>query len=382
MARTSVEIGRLGGIRVRLDVSLLLALPFLAWMFARAIPDLAQLSHLSPEGIPGPRWAWGLALAAGLFLSVLLHELAHCWVLVRRGGQVTAITLLVIGGVTEVAQPPGDPAAEARVAVAGPAASLLLALAAGGLSAAALHLGLVVAAFPLAVLARVNLALGMFNLLPAFPMDGGRVLRAVLARRRSAAEATRIAANLGKAFAALFAVVGFATTNPLLLLVAFFVWAGAHAEEHDVLVRALLGDLRVREIMTPSPSAVAPDDTVFAVGERMLRERRVAMPVSDHGRAAGFVRLEAVERLPVEERRRTPASAVMEAARLVAPADRVVDVLAQLRPGGTDHLAVAEDGRLVGVVSSFDLARGLRLRELAASQHAPAAGWQRPGDPR
>lgn len=372
MARTAIDIGRVGGIRVRLDVTLLLALPFLAWMFARAVPELAAMAHLPAERLAGPRWAWGLALAAGLFVSVLLHELAHCWVLVRRGGRVTAITLLVIGGVTEAAEPPSDPGTEARVAVAGPAASLLLSLVATGLGALALRLGLAPAAFLLAVLGRVNLALGIFNLLPAFPMDGGRVVRAVLARRRSAAEATRIAAHLGKAFAVLFAIFGVATGNPLLVLIAFFVWAGAHAEEQEVLARALLGDLRVREIMTPAPSAVAPEDSVFAVGERMLRERRVALPVTDHGRAAGFVRLEAVERLPLEERRTTPASAAMEPARIVAPGDRVVDVLSQLRQGGPDHLAVAEDGRLVGVVSSFDLARGLRLRALATSQH-PAA---------
>ncbi len=373
MARTGLEIGRVGGIRIRLDVTLLLALPFLAWMFARAVPELAGLAGVPPERLPGPRWAWGLALAAGLFVSVLLHELAHCLVLVRRGGRVRAITLMVIGGVTEVSEPLADMRAEARVAVAGPAASLALAIA-FGLCSAALRAGTPAAAFALETLARINVALGLFNLLPAFPMDGGRVLRAVLARRRSAAEATRIAANVGKAFAAFFAAVGFAGGNPLLILVAFFVWAGAHAEEHDVLVRALLGDLRVSEIMTPSPSAVAPDETVFAVGERMLRERRVALPVSDGGRAAGFVRLEAVEKLPVEERRRTKVSAAMEPARVVAPGDRVVDVIAQLEPKGSDHLAVADDGRLVGVVSSFDLSRGLRLRQLAATQHPPPAG--------
>ncbi|WP_242340489.1 MULTISPECIES: site-2 protease family protein [Anaeromyxobacter] len=373
MARTGLEIGRVGGIRIRLDVTLLLALPFLAWMFARAVPELAGLAGVPPERLPGPRWAWGLALAAGLFVSVLLHELAHCFVLVRRGGKVRAITLMVIGGVTEVAEPLADMRAEARVAVAGPAASLALALLAAGLSAAALRAGAQPAAFALEALARVNVALGVFNLLPAFPMDGGRVLRAVLARRRSAAEATRIAANVGKAFAAFFAALGFAAGNPLLILVAFFVWAGAHAEEHDVLVRAMLGDLRVREIMTPSPSAVTSDETVFAVGERMLRERRVALPVIEGGRAAGFVRLEAVEKLPVEERRTTQVSAAMEPARVVAPGDRVVDVIAELQPRGNDHLAVADDGRLVGVVSSFDLARGLRLRQLAATQHPPPA---------
>lgn len=373
MIGTGFEIARIRGIRVRLDVTFLLVLPFLAWMFARGLADSARMTGIPPDRIAGPPWAWGLGLALGLFLSVLLHELAHCWILVRRGGRVRSITLLMIGGVTEVEELPRDRTSEAGIAIAGPVASLLLGVGLALLGALALRLDLSGPGFALRFLGRLNLVLGVFNLLPAFPMDGGRILRGVLARRKSPVEATRIAAGLGKAFAALFAALGLVSANLLLLLVAFFVWAGAHAEERDILVRAVLGDLRVREIMTPSPSAVAPDDSVFEVAERMLRERRVALPVSEAGRAVGFARLEVVERLPFDARRSTPVRELMDAPDIVAPGDRVVDVLARLGPRRADHLAVAEDDRLVGVVSSYDVTRGLRLRPLEVSQHATAA---------
>jgi Zn-dependent protease len=372
MGRAGFEIARIGGIRIRVDVTFLLVLPFLAWILARSFGEAARVSGIAPELIVGPRWAWGLGLALGLFVSVLLHELAHCWLLLRRGGRVGSITLLMIGGVTEMTQAPRDPTKEAGIALAGPAASLLLGAAAAILAPLALRFGTPGVAFALFFLGRMNLMLGIFNLLPAFPMDGGRILRGVLARRRSPVEATRIAASLGKVFAVLFAAVGFLSTNLILILVAFFVFAGAKAEEQEVLARAVLGDLRVREIMTADPSAVAPEDTLFAVADRMLRERRVALPVSDAGRFVGFVRLEAVERLPVETRRTTPVRAAMQPAATVAPGDRVVDAIRLLGPRDADHLAVAEEGRLVGVVSAFDFARGLQLGELAASQHAPA----------
>ena len=370
MARTGFELGRIGGMRIRADVSFLLVLPFLAWMLTRSFGDAARAAGLAPEQVPGPRWAWGLGLAVGLFGSVLLHELAHCWMLIRGGGQVGSITLFMIGGVTEMTAPPRDPRHEAGVALAGPALSLMLGAAAVVLSPLALRLGDPGASFALFYLGQMNVGLGVFNLLPAFPMDGGRILRAVLARRRSAVEATRIAARLGKVFAAIFAALGLVTVNLILLLVAFFVFVGAQAEEQGVIVRAVLGDLRVRDIMTAQPSVVAPDDTLFDVADRMLRERRVALPVSEAGGVLGFVRLEDVKRLSVDARRATRAREVMGPAVSVAPEDRVVDAIRLLGKPGADHLAVATNGRLVGVVSSFDFSRALRLGELASSQAA------------
>lgn len=147
-------------------------------------------------------------------------------------------------------------------------------------------------------LAYLNVVLGLFNLLPAFPMDGGRILRGVLAERWGLLRATRVAARAGKAFAVLFAIAGFVSVNLLLMAIAFFVYVGAEAESRNVLVKAVLGHIRVRDLMGSQPRPVEPSLSVFEVGERMLRERRVAFPVVEGGNVLGVVGLEDVQRVP------------------------------------------------------------------------------------
>jgi Zn-dependent protease/predicted transcriptional regulator len=371
VSRTALEVGRIGGVRIRLDASLVLALPLLAWAVASGFEAAARLAGVDAARIPGPRWAWGLGLAVALFASVLLHELAHCWVLVRRGGRVGGVTLSLIGGATEMAAPPRDARHEAGIALAGPAASLALGLAAGALSILALRRGATGPGFALSYLGRLNVGLALFNLLPAFPMDGGRVLRAWLLRRRSAVEATRTAANLGKAFAAAFAALGFVSSNLVLLLVAFVVFAGATAEEQGVVVQAVLGELRVEDVMTASPVTVGPEASLREVAARMVHGRRVALPVCDGARPLGLVRLQRVERTPAERRRATLARDAMEPAPTVSPGAPALDALRLLGAGRADHVLVVEDGALVGILAAFDLQRALRLHRLAASEAGP-----------
>ena len=215
-------LARIRGIPIRIHVTFLLVLPFLAYAFGSGLADAARLAGVSPDRIVGSRWAWGLGLALGLFASVLLHEVAHSLHAIRHAGQVRAITLFMIGGV--------------------------------------------------------------FNLLPAFPMDGGRILRGVLARRLGAVRATRIAARLGRAFAVLFAVLGFLRLDVILLVISFVVYVGAESEYRQVVTRAALGGLRVRDFMSPLDAGAAADEPLLAVAARMVRERRTCYPVTDRDR--------------------------------------------------------------------------------------------------
>ncbi|HTP26867.1 MAG TPA: CBS domain-containing protein, partial [Anaeromyxobacteraceae bacterium] len=225
------------------------------------------------------------------------------------------------------------------------------------------------ARFALFYLAELNLFVGLFNLLPAFPMDGGRILRALLAARRGPVRATQIAAGVGKMFAIGFAIWGFLTANFILILIAFFVFIGAEGEQHAVLTRAVLGEMRVSELMAPQPVAVAPDDTLFEVGERMLSEKRLSFPVTEGGRLLGTVTYETVERVPLERRRQTPVSSAMIPVATIGPADQVSDALRRFSDSRTMSLVVVDGDRLVGTLSQFDVVRGLRLQELAAAQH-------------
>ncbi|WP_248359796.1 site-2 protease family protein [Anaeromyxobacter oryzae] len=365
----------IGGIPIRIHVTFLIVLPFLAFSFGQSFVGAARLAGIPPERLGGPPWAWGLALAVALFASVLVHELAHSLYAVRRGGKVRGITLLMIGGVSELAAPPRS---EALMALAGPATSLAL----GGafIGVARLFRGeLPNVSFAVFYLGQLNLWLGAFNLLPAFPMDGGRVLRGALTRRMGPVRATRIAARFGRGFAVVFAMLGFLTANVLLLLVSFVVYAGAEGEARDVELRAALGDLRVGDVASPLTSELGAGDTLLAVADRMRRERRTAYPVVGEGRVVGIVTAHAVRRVPAERRGDVLAGEVAREATLAAASDRVVDALHVLgRPGAPELVVVVDGGRPVGTLSQLDVERAIELRELEPPPVAGAAPHDAP----
>jgi len=168
-------------------------------------------------------------VAIALFACVLVHELAHSLYALRKGGRVRDITLLMVGGVSQMSEPPKEVKHEAIMALAGPLVSFALGAEFHLLRLLADHASFNLR-FALFYLGILNLALGAFNLLPAFPMDGGRILRAVLATRMGLVQATRTAAKVGKVFAVVFGVLGVLTINMLLVLIAFFMFIGAEGE--------------------------------------------------------------------------------------------------------------------------------------------------------
>lgn len=367
--KLELRIATVRGIPIRIHITFVLVLPFLAYGFASQLSAVARFAGI-PEGrLGGSPWLWGFGLTLALFASVLLHEMAHAVYALRRGGRVRGIMLLPIGGVAELAEAPPKPGQEAVMALVGPATSLLLGAAFHVAFRATLGLRNFELSFGLYYLGYLNLSLGVFNLLPAFPMDGGRILRGILARKKGPLRATRIAAGVGKAFAVAFAVLGLLSSNLVLMLVAIFVFVGAAAEERAVLLRAVLGDLRVREVMTPQAEAIPAGETLYDAGERMLRERRLAFPVTDDGRVLGVLSIERVERIPLERRRMLRASEVAVQVPPVDPEDRVSEALRILDERHLSHVPVAHDGHLVGTLSRSEVARGLLLRELEASQH-------------
>lgn len=371
--RSGFKIATVAGIPIRIHITFLIVLPFLALTFGRSFEAAARLADVPPDALGGPPWLWGLGVALALFASVLLHELAHSLYALRKGGRVRAITLLMVGGVSEITEPPRTPRQEAIMAFVGPATSLALGAAALALFWAARELPWFSARFALFYLAQLNIVLGLFNLLPAFPMDGGRILRGVLTPRTGLVRATQIAAAVGKVFAVLFAIVGLASGNILLLLVAFFVYVGAEGESRHVLTRTLLGELKVGDVMTPRSAVVSADDSVAEVADRMLREKRLHFPVTDASGVVGVVALEAIRRLPPAQWSELRVRDSMSPAVVVSVDDKVRDALGLFAQHRVPQLCVVADGRLVGTVSEVEVVRGLKLRELSEAQHGP--GW-------
>lgn len=360
------------GIPIRINVSLVVFLPILAWLigsggqieiYAGFIEGLTgegfDLDVLRAGSTP---WVIGVTAAVGLFVSVTLHELGHSWVALRYGLSIESITLWILGGIAALSSVPREWDREFWIAIAGPITSVLV----GAVCYAGLLVvpsGLPVVRFVVGWLAIVNVTLAAFNLLPAFPMDGGRILRAVLARSRPYASATRIAGRIGVVFAILFAVVGVLSFNPILLLLALFVYGAATTESRTVLVDELLEGITVGDIMTRDPQTVGADATVAAFVDRMIRERQTVYPVTDAGGdVVGVVALENLRRVKERDRDTTRVDAVMREVPRVASTADAFDTLALLAQAGTTTALVEEDGAVAGVLSEADYSHALTIQ--------------------
>jgi len=364
------KIGSIRGIPIRVHFTLLLILPLLAFAFARAFRDAARLAEVPPDQVTGNPLLWGLGLAVALFVSVLLHELAHSLYALRKGGQVRDITLMMVGGVSQISEMPREPKHEAMMAFVGPLLSIVLGILLYGIHALLADTHSFQLRFAMFYLGGLNLFLGFFNLLPAFPMDGGRILRALLTPRLGAVRATRSAAGIGKGFAVLFALFGLYTMNVLLILIAVFVYMGAESEKRAVLVKSLIGRLHVRDLMSPQVLTLPPEATVYEAAERMLRDRRLALAATRDGQLLGLVTLEGVQTVSAERRHQVLAGEIAQRAPAVQPDDDAASALRIMNETNAPQLAVvAEDGSLIGSIDREDILRGLKLSELEATQH-------------
>jgi Zn-dependent protease/CBS domain-containing protein len=373
--RGTFRIFTIRGIPIRIHYSFLLVLPFLALLFGRVFKTAALHAEVPPALLHGSPWLWGLGVAIGLFAAVLVHELAHALYALSKGIAVRDITLLMIGGVSQIAEQPKKSREEAIMALVGPITSLvlggifyLLFLSTRGIAYFDLR-------FALFYLSQLNLALGIFNLIPAFPMDGGRVLRAALVPRLGMLRATRAAAIAGKTFAVIFGILGLFSFNILLILVALFVYFGAEGESQQALVRTTLGHIKVRDLMAARTTSVDARASVSSTAETMIRERRLALPVTDSALGFGMVTLEDVRRVPPERQEKMSTAQVAHRVATVEPDDEVWKAVRIMDTEGVPQLPVVEQGQLVGTIAHGDVARGIRLHELAvATARRAAAG--------
>jgi Zn-dependent protease/predicted transcriptional regulator len=363
--RGSVTLGHVRGIPIRAHFTLLFILPYLAYVMAVRFEAVARQAGVVGQSMVLPPAMWGILLAVALFACVLLHELGHSLLALRYGGRVSSITLMLLGGVSELKGMPRTPRNEALVAAAGPFVSFVL----GGIALALYRL--VPTAFPdvrfgLFYIGEINLALAIFNILPAFPMDGGRVLRAVLSAHWSRLRATQIAAATGTAFAGLFVVFGLFSGNILLALIGLFVWSGARAETEMVVQDELVRGLTVRDVMIPASEVLQATEPATRAAARMAVTHATALPVVENGDLVGVLAAHHLETLKPEERDRTPVAALVdrEAPRLDAD-DPLPAALERMAEKRTEEAPVLHQDHIVGILDVSDLGRLVRLRRLA-----------------
>jgi Zn-dependent protease len=365
MFEQGLTVMRVRGIPVRLHLSLLLFLPYVAFAATRQYRFLAESAGVPPDDLHLPPVFWGVLLAVGLFVAVLVHELAHSLVAIRSGARVRSITLMMLGGVSLIE---GDlpPRREAWMAFVGPLTSFAI--------AAASYLLYRFAPLPLEVaiailsFALTNGLLAVFNLLPAFPMDGGRVVRGLLAGRLGPDRATVVAARIGQGMAVLFAAWAMFTFNLILLLIAWFVWSGAAAEQQRLtLVRALRG-LPVTDFMSERLGDAWTDETVGDVLRRLMRGglagARVLERRDEEGaRLAGVVTAEDLEGAAERGGATAPVAAAMDdAPRAVHTADDAAEVLGEMSRAPAHAVVVldAED-HVVGLITPSEIRRAVAL---------------------
>ncbi len=359
----AVTIGSIARIPVRVHWSFLIALPLLAMVFGQNVAHAAAVVGADPRSLAGPLTLWGVGLTLALFVSVLAHELAHAIYARRKGAAVHDITLLMIGGVSRIGEP-SRARHEAIMALAGPGASLAIGIAAAALEVA-VPAGWIGARVALVLVAEMNILLGLFNLVPAFPMDGGRVLRALLVARVGLLRATQIASLVGKVFAAAFVAAGILGGGLFLVLIGGFVFLGAEAEARQARMKSALGRVRVRDLMSGPVGAIEAHDSVRAAAERMVREHRTAYPVVDHGHVVGVLTLGDVRKVPGDLRARVEAAEVAHRAQPVGPDDEAWTAFRAIVESDVPVLPVVDHGELIGAIDQSAIMRGVELGGLA-----------------
>lgn len=339
----SLKLGRLFGIDVYLHFTFLLLLGFLSFYFWRTTNDAGAALR-------------GVAFVAALFGCVVLHELGHSLMARRYGIKTHDITLLPIGGVARLEKMPEKPMQEFWVALAGPAVNVAIALVLlVGLAATdglvPLNEASVTGDFFWQRLMALNVVLVVFNLLPAFPMDGGRVLRALLSLRLGRRRATAIAANVGQAMAIGFGLLGF-FSNPFLIFIGIFVFLGAQAEAGLVEMQSTLAGLRVRDAMMSRYRTLSPEDTLDKAVTELLAGSQHDFPVMENDRPVGILRRNDLVKALAEGRRDATVAQAMcrdcEGVDETAPLQGAVETM-RLRQCTT--VPVMAGGRMAGLLT-------------------------------
>ncbi len=320
-----------------------------------------------------------VAFIFALFTCVVLHELGHALTAKRFGIQTRDITLLPIGGLARLESIPERPSQELLIAIAGPLVNVVIA---GGLVVLILAMGVTLEAPSepgrglmfqslLVNLAFVNVLLVAFNMLPAFPMDGGRVLRAILATRLSFEKATDIAAKVGGVMAFLFAGIALVSWNPVLLFIALFVFIGGQAENRATHTRSVLRGLRVRDAMLTELRTLRPGDSLGSAVDLLLAGSQQDFPVLDHDRVVGLLTRDRLLRaLAQGSTGQTIESAMDNSARGIDADTLLIEAMEQLNQGAP-AAPVLEHGELVGLLTTENVGELLMLREAGVNARRP-----------
>jgi Zn-dependent protease/CBS domain-containing protein len=376
----SFRIARIAGINIEANVSWLVVVVLLAFSLA-----VTWFPSAAPGQSAATYWILGFIAALLLFASVLLHELAHSLVARARGLPVSSITLFIFGGVSNLQQEPQSPGVEFQMAVVGPLTSLVI----GGVS---LFLGTAIGhnsplvSATLTYLGIANLLLGVFNMIPGFPLDGGRVLRSILWKATGSMQrATRWASLVGQIVAYLFILWGILqvfTGNFIgglwIGFIGWFLLQAAQAANSQVMLESVFKGATVGQLMSPPPATAPANISLQQLVDDYILPRGIrSIPVVQGDQLAGLITLADIRHVPREQWSQTPVGYAMiplERLHAVRPQQGLNEVLPLMAANDVNQLPVVDDGRLVGMLSRDAIVRYVEIRRglgLEESRKAP-----------
>ncbi|MDP3564506.1 MAG: CBS domain-containing protein [Methanoregula sp.] len=374
----SFRIGRLFGIPILIHYTFLIVIPLFAWIIGSEIQLTAGVLTsifavpIDPSVITSGYMPWilGVAVAIGLFAGVLVHELAHSVVASHKGIAINSITLMIFGGIAEMEEGTPDPRIELPMALVGPVASLVLGFICCGLVYAAPSVSASpgmqgVWIFFFGYLGMLNIILCLFNLIPAFPMDGGRVLRAWLATRMPLHRATKIAADIGKGFAIIFGIIGLFTFSPFLILIAIFIYIGANTESTAVKYSQLLQNVTMGEMMSTPVITVPSTMPLSTVIGMMYSSKHLGFPVVERDTLVGIVTLADVNRTTSIDRDAMQVRDIMSRDLITLPPEApVIEALKIMSAQDIGRIPVVRDDKVIGIVTRTDILKVAELKKM------------------
>ncbi|WP_340820000.1 CBS domain-containing protein [Methanolobus sp. WCC4] len=358
---SSIKIGSIMGIPIKLHITFLLILPVFALVFATN----PQPFGFADIGSTTESYALSLLTTILLFGCILLHELGHSYIAKSYGVEIRDITLLLFGGVSSMEEIPREPSQEFKMAFAGPLVSFIIGFALLGANIVAVT---VMPAYQgtsiylmVGILASINIILALFNLIPAFPMDGGRLLRSWYAKRMSYVKATHYAATVGKMFAFIMGIIGL-LSNAWLILIAFFVYIGASEEDKSTTVTVSLEKFRISDVMTKDVISVEPEMTLEELSHFMFENKHLGYPVMKGNSLKGIVTFTDIRNILPHERYATLVSDVMKKDIISVSSDaNAAEAFKTMTMNNIGRVLVVDGDNVAGILSRTDLMRLLML---------------------
>ena len=371
-SRTGIDLFRIAGIQISVDFSWFIIFALIVWSLSAG-----YFPREFPGQSPGTYWLAGSIASLFFFVSVLLHELSHSLMAIRSGIKIPEITLFIFGGVSRLSEEAKDPGMELKIAAVGPLSSFVLAGLFRMLEMALHPSGPAMLTAIAGYLAWINLVLGVFNLVPGFPLDGGRILRAFLWwRTGSLARATKWASDVGKGFAVAMMILGaFQIFSGMLIGGMWMVFIGiflrgiAEGGYQEVVMRQALEGVKIREVMVEDVVTVAPQLSISRlINDYFLRFGYKGFPVVRDGRIVGMVSLTEIKNIPEDEQPLRTVEEVMvplsEEMR-IEPELSLAEALKRMgQEDNTARLVVMDKDRMVGLITSTGLLRFVELKRI------------------